>query len=89
MAAGHSDNFHHVRDFGHFELPGQYHLDLPVIFGLQITKFMVLQLVAVVFLFLVFRGLAKRAADRSYRGAGGTSGNPLFYICEMKSSAPR
>ncbi|HAH46278.1 F0F1 ATP synthase subunit A [Gimesia sp.] len=62
MAAGHSDNFHHVRDFGHFELPGQYHLDLPVIFGLQITKFMVLQLVAVVFLFLVFRGLAKRAA---------------------------
>lgn len=62
MAAGHADKFHHVRDFGHFELPSGYHLQLPEIFGMQITKFMLLQLVAVVFLFFVFRGLAKRAA---------------------------
>jgi len=62
MAAGHADKFHHVRDFPHFELPGQFHLPLPEVFGLQITKFMFLQLVAAVFLFFVFRGLAKRAA---------------------------
>ncbi|QDT42976.1 ATP synthase subunit a [Gimesia alba] len=62
MAAGHADKFHHVRDFPHFELPGQFHLELPELFGFQVSKFMLLQLVAVVFLFLVFRGLAKRAA---------------------------
>tara|TARA_R110002095_G_scaffold136661_4_gene118311 strand:+ start:959 stop:1819 length:861 start_codon:yes stop_codon:yes gene_type:complete len=62
MAAGHADKFHHVRDFPHFELPGQFQVELPSIFGLQISKFMLLQLVAVIFLFLVFRGLAKRAA---------------------------
>ncbi len=61
MASGHSDTFHHVRDFPHFELPRGIHVELPSLFGLQITKFMLLQLVAVVFLFLVFRGLAKRA----------------------------
>ncbi len=62
MAAGHSDPFHHVRDFPHFELPGGFHLELPSIFGLQISKFMLLQLVAVTILFFIFRGLAKRAA---------------------------
>lgn len=62
MAAGHADKFHHVRDFPHFELPWGIHLELPELFGLQISKYMLLQLVAVVFLFLVFRGLAKRAA---------------------------
>ncbi|WP_339728204.1 F0F1 ATP synthase subunit A [uncultured Gimesia sp.] len=62
MAAGHADKFHHVRDFPHFELPWQLKLHLPDIFGLQISKFMLLQLVAVIFIFLVFRGLAKRAA---------------------------
>lgn len=61
MAAGHADKFHHVRDFPHFELPGELKLPLPEIFGLQISKFMLLQIVAVLFLFLVFRGLAKRA----------------------------
>jgi len=62
MAAGHADKFHHVRDFPHFELPWGIHLELPELFGFQISKYMLLQLVAVVFLFLVFRGLAKRAA---------------------------
>ncbi|MFK7777539.1 MAG: F0F1 ATP synthase subunit A [Gimesia sp.] len=62
MAAGHSDTFHHVRDFPHFELPQGIHLELPSIFGFQITKFMFMQLVAVTILFFIFRGLAKRAA---------------------------
>ncbi len=54
------DSFHHVRDFGFFELPGGHHIPLPQIFGLQITKFMVLQVAAFVICFLVFRGLARR-----------------------------
>ncbi len=62
MAAGHTDTFHHVRDFPHFELPWGKHLDLPSLFGFQITKFMLLQLVAVTILFFIFRGLARRAA---------------------------
>ena len=57
MAAGHTDTFHHVRDFPYFEFPFGVKLDLP--FGL--TKFMVLQIVAFVLAFLVFRGLARRA----------------------------
>ncbi len=60
MAAGHSDTFHHVRDFSHFELPRELHLHLPSVAGLQITKFMVLQVVAAVLIFVIFRGLAKR-----------------------------
>ncbi len=61
MAAGHeSDLFHHVRDFPYFEFPLGYRLELPRILGLQLTKFMVLQVVAGLFLVLVFRGLARR-----------------------------
>ncbi|MFQ5730649.1 MAG: F0F1 ATP synthase subunit A [Planctomycetaceae bacterium] len=61
LAAGHSeDTFHHVRDFGYFELPGGVHLELPEIFGFQVTKFMVLQVVAGLILVFIFRGLAKR-----------------------------
>ena len=54
------DSFHHVRDFGYFELPGGYHIPLPEVAGLQITKFMVLQLVAFAACLFVFRGLARR-----------------------------
>lgn len=54
------DSFHHVRDFGFFELPGGYHINLPHVLGFQITKFMVLQLVAFAICLIVFRGLAKR-----------------------------
>lgn len=57
------DHFHHVRDFPFLELPGGVHLPLPNIGGFQITKFMVLQVVAGVLTFLVFRGLAKRVAS--------------------------
>lgn len=54
------DSFHHVRDFGFFELPGGHHLNLPQVFGVQITKFMVLQVFAFLVCLFVFRGLAKR-----------------------------
>jgi F-type H+-transporting ATPase subunit a len=75
MAAGHSDPFHHVRDFGYLELPGfvsqalgltDGKLWLPKLnlFGyeLQLTKFMVLQVVAGLLTLLVFRSLAKSIA---------------------------
>ena len=59
------DPFHHVRDFDHFELLGgaTIHLPkfhLPLYGDFQVTKFMVLQLLALVLAVLVFRGLAKR-----------------------------
>ncbi len=60
MAAGH-DTFHHVRDFPYFELPFGLRIELPEVFGLQLTKFMVLQVVAVVLGIWIFTGLAKRA----------------------------
>ena len=77
MAAGHTDVFHHVRDFPFFELPETLQLgapiydaaghkiafgvQLPEIAGLQITKFMVLQVVAGLLTLLIFRGLVRRA----------------------------
>ncbi|MCP4506666.1 MAG: F0F1 ATP synthase subunit A, partial [Fuerstiella sp.] len=63
MSAEHSDNFHHVRDFPFFELPGGMKVELPSLFGFQFTKFMVLQAVAAVLVFLIFRGLSKRIAS--------------------------
>ena len=56
------DTFHHVRDFDHFELPFGGHIDLPAIGDFQITKFMVLQVVAAAIVFFVYRGLAKNIA---------------------------
>ena len=71
MASG--DTFHHIRDSVVFELPsGSAHpveVPLPEVFGLQITKFMVLQLVAFALTFLIFRGLARRVQQ-----GGATSG---------------
>jgi F-type H+-transporting ATPase subunit a len=65
MAAGHSDTFHHVRDYPHFELPqflgGNWHL--PAFGGMQLTKMMVLQLVAALLTIWVFRGLAKKVVN--------------------------
>ena len=55
-----SDPFHHVRDADYFELPFHAKIPLPEIAGLQVTKFMVLQVVAAVIVFVVFRGLARR-----------------------------
>lgn len=63
------DVFHHVRDAAGFDFPGgqaDAHghglLDytLPDIFGFQLTKFMVLQLVAAAIVLIIFRGLARR-----------------------------
>ena len=60
--AGHSDTFHHVRDFPYFEVPqflgGEIHL--PAIGPFQLTKYMVLQLVAAVIVLWIGSGLAKR-----------------------------
>jgi F-type H+-transporting ATPase subunit a len=62
--SGHSDTFHHVRDFPYFEVPqflgGEIHL--PMIGPFQLTKFMVLQLVAVAIVYWIGTGLAKRVA---------------------------
>ncbi|WP_437186410.1 F0F1 ATP synthase subunit A [Planctomicrobium sp. SH668] len=58
MLAAHG-TFHHVYDFSQFELPFGKHLELPSIAGVQVTKFMVLQLVAALLAFLIFRGLVK------------------------------
>jgi len=52
--------FHHVYDFDHFEFPFGITVGLPNVGGLQITKFMVLQVVAVLLTLFVFRGLVKR-----------------------------
>lgn len=58
MAAEHADLFHHVRDFPYLELPFGKRVDLPNIAGFQLTKFMVLQVVAALIVLVVFRGLA-------------------------------
>jgi F-type H+-transporting ATPase subunit a len=70
------DLFEHVRDHDHFELPFGMEIPLPKIplpdvplitkyFGhsFEISKYMVLQLVAGIFLLLVFRGLARTVAS--------------------------
>jgi F-type H+-transporting ATPase subunit a len=76
MAAGHEDTFHHVRDFPYFELPqwlgGRYDLPLIDLFGyqLQLTKFMVLEVVAGVLALLIFGTLAlKLRSGKPVRGA--------------------
>ena len=56
------DNFHHVRDFPFFELPGEMKVPLPYFGDFQLTKFMVLQLVAALAAFFIFRGLSKQVA---------------------------
>ena len=72
LFAAEPDHFHHVRDFPFFELPLhlgqeiQHHghsvwgIPLPEIAGFQITKFMVLQVIAGLLTFIIFKGLAKR-----------------------------
>lgn len=53
--------FHHVYDSTSFHLPFGIHPELPKVMGLQITKFMVLQVLAAVLVFVIFKGLASRA----------------------------
>lgn len=84
MAGG--DPFHHVRDFGYFELPNfaaqwmglpDNKLWLPKIellgFEMQLTKFMVLQVVAGLLTLIIFRGLA--ASIRGGKPAAGAWAN--------------
>lgn len=77
LAAEHKDVFHHIRDFTYFELPGflggtaeipwTIHLGS---FELQITKFMLLEVVAGLLVLIIYRGLAKRiAGGRPAKGA--------------------
>ncbi len=68
MSAGHGP-FDHVKDSAAFELPGfvasifgSHEIVLPKIGSFQITKFMVLQLVAALLTILIFRGLTSRIA---------------------------
>jgi len=84
MASGHSDTFHHVRDFDHFELPFGIEIPLPEIpflpsphkivmklagepvesvMGFQVTKFMVLTVIAGLLTLWFFRALSKRVAS--------------------------
>jgi len=72
MSAGHGDDpFHHVRDSNFFEFPQffdsifgghQFHLPVINLFGyeLQLTKFMVLQVIAGLLTLLIFGDLARR-----------------------------
>jgi F-type H+-transporting ATPase subunit a len=75
MASGHEDTFHHVRDFPYFETSETigigmeftnkygdrvFGFPLPEIFGFQLTKFMVLQVVAGLLVLVIFRGLSSR-----------------------------
>ena len=85
MAADHSkDVFHHIRDSFHFELPGFLGgntPDLPLInlgfYQFQITKFMVLQVVAGLLVLVIFSGLARHI--RSGRPARGMFWNFPFW----------
>lgn len=62
--AAEQDVFHHVRDSEYFELPGHNKLPLPEfdLFGyeFQLTKFMVLEVVAALIVFFIFWGLARQ-----------------------------
>jgi len=75
MASGHGEDvFHHVRDAMVFELPkalgGEIHIPQPFGPYFAITKFMILETVALVLAVLIFRGLAKRVASgQPVRGA--------------------
>lgn len=66
--------FHHVYDFGYFELPFGGRFNLPVLFEgtafeFQLTKFMLLQVLAAAIVLLIYRGLARRV--QSGRTVGG------------------
>ena len=58
------DIFHHSVDNTNFEFFGGMHYDLPEIFGLQLTKFMVLQLIAAGLMLCVFIWMARQARSQ-------------------------
>jgi F-type H+-transporting ATPase subunit a len=53
----------HVKDADAFELPFGWEIALPKVYGHQITKFMVVELIAAIFIVLVFVPLARRLAN--------------------------
>jgi len=53
----------HVNDAPAFELPFHIEVALPQVFGIQLTKFMVLEVVAAVLMVLIFVPLARKLAD--------------------------
>jgi F-type H+-transporting ATPase subunit a len=67
LAAGdheHYDPAHHVQDATHFELPFGIHIPTDFIPGdFELTKFMILQLIAFGLTLWIFRGLAERVAS--------------------------
>ena len=70
MAGGADDYFHHVRDFPYFEIVQHGKVPLPKIFGFQLTKFMVLQVVAGLLTLFIFWGLSSRVRKgKPVRGA--------------------
>lgn len=52
----------HVVDATYFHLPFGTHIELPEVLGLQLTKFMVLELVAALLMVMIFVPLARRIA---------------------------
>ncbi|HSG69174.1 MAG TPA: F0F1 ATP synthase subunit A [Planctomycetaceae bacterium] len=63
-AEGHYDPAHHVQDATQLELPFGIHVPLDLIPGsFELTKFMILQLIAFGLTLWIFRGLARRAAS--------------------------
>ena len=63
-AAGHHDPlanpFHHVLDSNVFELPFIGHVELPELLGFQFTRFMVLQVIALLLALAIFVPLARK-----------------------------
>ena len=53
---------HHVKDAATIVLPFQWEIALPKVFGLQLTKFMVLELVAAVLMLVIFIPLSRKVA---------------------------
>jgi F-type H+-transporting ATPase subunit a len=59
----------HVKDLGKFDFPRGKDWDLPMVFGHQVTKYMVLELAVAVVMIAIFVPLARRiAAGRPARG---------------------
>lgn len=53
----------HVKDANAFEFPHHYAWHLPNVFGFQITKFMVIEVLAAVLIVLIFVPLSRKLAD--------------------------
>src|SRR3569832_1028843 len=72
MAEHKPDVFHHIRDAYNFELPNAFGGNTQIFpsfhipgtnYHFQLTKFMVLEIVAAVIVLVIFNGLARRVAS--------------------------